>query len=86
MWYTCMYVLHMAKMIQLRHVPDELHRLLKARAALEGLSLSEYLLAEIRRSAERPTLRDLRARLQQRTPVVPDVSPAEVIRELRDQP
>ncbi len=44
------------------------------------------LLAEIRRSAERPTLRDLRARLQQRTPVVPDVSPAEVIRELRDQP
>jgi plasmid stability protein len=81
-----MYVLHMAKMIQLRNVPDELHRLLKARAALEGLSLSEYLLAEIRRSAERPTLRELRARLQRRTPVVPEVSPAEVLRELRDQP
>jgi antitoxin FitA len=86
MWRTCMYVLHMAKMIQLRHVPDELHRLLKARAALEGVSLSEYLLAEIRRSAERPTLRELRERLHQRTPVVPDVSPAEVIRELRDRP
>jgi antitoxin FitA len=85
MWYTCMYVPHMAKMIQLRNVPDELHRLLKARAALEGLSLSEYLLAEIRRSAERPTLPELRKRLHQRTPVVPDVSPAEVLRELRDQ-
>ena len=81
-----MYVLHMAKMIQLRNVPDELHRLLKARAALEGLSLSEYLLAEIRRSAERPTLRELRERLHQRTPVMPAVPPAEVIRERRDQP
>ena len=81
-----MYVLYMAKMIQLRNVPDELHRLLKARAALEGMSLSQYLLAEIRRSAERPTLHELQARLHQRTPVEPDVSPAEVIRALRDQP
>jgi antitoxin FitA len=81
-----MHVLCMAKMIQIRNVPDELHRLLKARAALEGLSLSEYLLAEIRRSAERPTLRELRERLRQRMPVAPDVSPAEVIREQRDQP
>ena len=79
--YACM-----AKMIQLRNLPDELHRLLKARAALEGLSLSEYLLAEIRRSAERPTLRELRERLHQRTSVVPDVSPAQVLRERRDQP
>jgi hypothetical protein len=53
---------------------------------LEGLSLSEYLLAEIRRSAERPTLHELHARLRQRTPVTPDVPPAEVIRALRDQP
>jgi hypothetical protein len=86
MWYTCMCVPHMAKMIQLRNVRDELHRLLKARAALEGLSLSEYLLREIRHSAERPTPHELRARLHPRSPVVPDVSPAEVIRELRDQP
>ena len=46
----------MPKMIQLRHVPDGLHRKLKARAALEGLSLSDYLLQEVRRVAERPTL------------------------------
>jgi antitoxin FitA len=76
----------MAKMIQIRNVPDELHRLLKARAAFEGLSLSDYLLAEIRRSAERPTLHELQERLHRRTPVVPDVSPAELIRALRDQP
>jgi plasmid stability protein len=73
-------------MIQLRNVPDELHRRLKARAALEGVSLSEYLLPEIRRSAERPTLRELCEQLHQRTPVVPEVSPAKIIRELRDQP
>ncbi len=76
----------MSKMIQLRNVPDDLHRLLKARAALEGMSLSDYLLAEIRRSAERLTLRELRQRLHQRTRVSPNVSPAEVIRERRDQP
>jgi plasmid stability protein len=76
----------MAKMIQIRNVPDELHRLLKARASSKGLSLSEYLLAEIRRSAERPTLHELQARLHQRSPVTPDVPPAEVIRALRDQP
>jgi plasmid stability protein len=48
--------MHVPKMIQLRQVPDDLHRKLKARAALEGLSLSDYLLAEIRRTAERPTV------------------------------
>ena len=59
----------MPRMIQLRHVPDDLHRTLKARAALAGMSLSDYLLAEIRRAAERPTLDELRARVRQRAPV-----------------
>jgi plasmid stability protein len=76
----------MAKMIQIRNVPDDLHRLLKARAALEGMSLSDYLLAELRRSAERPTGRELRQRLHRRTPVAPEVPPADVVRELRDRP
>jgi antitoxin FitA len=70
----------MPKMIQLRHVPDELHRKLKARAALEGLSLSDYLLQEVRRVAERPTLAELRDRLAQRTAVTPRVSPAKAVR------
>ncbi len=43
-------------MIQIRNVPDALHRRLKSRAALAGMSLSDYLLGEIRSVAERPTL------------------------------
>lgn len=74
----------MSKMIQVRNVPDSLHRKLKARAALEGKSLSEYLLAELRRGAERPTLAELRERLQGRASSSPSVSPADAVREERD--
>ena len=74
----------MSKMIQLRNVPDALHRKLKSRAALEGLSLSEYLIGEVRRAAERPSLSELRQRLAQRTTVTPEVSPAETVRAERD--
>jgi plasmid stability protein len=70
-------------MIQVRHVPDDLHRRLKARAALLGLSLSDYLLQEVRRVADRPTLAELRARLAQREPVVPKVAPARAVRAHR---
>lgn len=73
----------MSKMIQLRNVPDMLHRKLKARAATEGLSLSEYLLSHIREFAEHPTLLELRERIRQREPVEVDVSPADVLREER---
>lgn len=74
----------MSKMVQLRHVPDDLHRQLKARAALAGLSLSDYLLQEVRRVAERPTIAELRSRLAQRTSVHPRVSPAKAVRTERD--
>jgi plasmid stability protein len=74
----------MSKMIQIRNVPDTLHRRLKARSAMAGMSLSDYLLAEIRRLAELPTMEELRARLQERTPVEPTESPAEAIRAERD--
>jgi hypothetical protein len=73
----------MSKMIQLRHVPDELHRTLKIRAALEGLTLSDYLLKEVRRIAERPTLEDLRRRLEQRPRVVTRLRPAQAVRAER---
>jgi plasmid stability protein len=85
MFITCIYGVHMSKMIQLRHVPDDLHRQLKARAALQGVSLSDYLLEEIRRVAERPTLSDLRHRLSQRAPVRTRVSPAKAVREERER-
>jgi len=52
------YVTRMSSMIQIRNVPPDLHRKMKARAALEGKSLSEYLLAELRRLAELPTRRN----------------------------
>lgn len=72
-------------MIQLRHVPDDLHRKLKVRAALAGMSLSEYLLQEVHRVAERPTLDELRQRLAGRAPVRPRVPPARAVRAERDR-
>jgi plasmid stability protein len=71
-------------MIQIRNVPDALHRRLKSRAALAGMSLSDYLLSGIREMAERPTLEELRARLERRSAVTPTVPPAEAIRAQRD--
>lgn len=75
----------MSVMIQIRNVPTPLHRRLKARAALAGMSLSDYLLNEIRRVAERPTLEELRARLERLPRADVDVPPAEVIRAERDR-
>jgi plasmid stability protein len=74
----------MSVMIQIRNVPDDLHRTVKARAAKAGLSLSDYLLNSIRREAERPTMEDLYARLLTREPVKLDIDIAELIREDRD--
>jgi len=74
----------MSKMIQLRNVPDALHRTLKARAALAGMSLSDYLLAEIKEIAERPTLAELRERLHQRIPVSAELDTARMVREERE--
>lgn len=86
MWITCFYVLHMTSMIQIRNVPDTLHRKLKSRAALAGMSLSDYLLSEIRVVAERPTTDELRAQLQRRSAVTPSLQPAEAVRAERDRP
>lgn len=74
----------MSKMIQLRNVPDALHRTLKARAAMAGMSLSDYLLAEIREIAERPTLGELRARLHKREPVTVQLDTARLVQEERN--
>jgi plasmid stability protein len=74
----------MSVMIQIRNVPDALHRQLKSRAALAGMSLSDYLLNEIRRVAERPTLDELRARLDRRTRITPSITPTEAIRAERE--
>jgi plasmid stability protein len=71
-------------MIQIRNVPDALHRRLKSRAALAGMSLSDYLLSEIRWVAERPTIDELRARLESRSAMTLSVDSAEAVRAERD--
>ena len=73
----------MSKMIQLRNVPDTLHRALKARAAMAGMSLSDYLLGEIKEIAERPTLSELRERLHRREPISVKIDTARLVREER---
>ena len=82
---TCNYSNHMSTMIQIRNVPEALHRRLKSRAALAGMSLSDFLLNEIRDVAERPTADELRARLKRLTRVTPSVSPVEAVRIERDR-
>lgn len=71
-------------MIQIRNVPDDLHRRLKSRAAMAGMSLSDYLLGEIKEISERPTLEELRERLHQRKPVSADIDTAVLVREERE--
>ena len=72
-------------MIQIRNVPEVLHRRLKSRAALEGLSLSDFLLKEIEQVAERPTIKELVERLATRAPVHYKISPAQILREERNR-
>ena len=84
MLYACNYAYNMSKMIQLRNVPDPLHRKLKARAALAGMSLSDYVVSEIRLLAERPTREEMLERLSSRTKVEPRPSPAQAIRKERE--
>jgi len=74
----------MSVMIQIRNVPDTLHRRLKSRAALAGMSLSDYLLQQIRDAAERPTVDELRARLARRSTVTLSVDTADAVRAERN--
>lgn len=62
--------------LQIRHVPEDLSRVLKTRAAAAGQSLSEYALAELRRSAARPTITELTERIRQRGGPVTGLPPA----------
>jgi plasmid stability protein len=75
----------MSVMVQIRNVPDETHRKLKARAALSGMSISEYLLREVERSLERPTREELLARLRSRQRVEPSEPIATMVAAERGQ-
>ena len=74
----------MSKMIQIRNVPEPLHRKLKVRAAQAGMTLSDYLLHELRDFASRPTPEEFRERLRSRSPIEPSVPVAQVVREERE--
>ena len=80
---TCIHALHMATMIQIRNVPDEIHRTLKARAARAGLSLSDYLLHELNDLATRPTPEEMRERLGRRSRVMEGEASADAVRAER---
>ena len=74
----------MPKMVQIRNVPDALHRKLKSRAADSGHTLSDFLLAELERLAARPTRDEMLTRLHSRRRVTLKTPAAVVIREERD--
>lgn len=74
----------MAKMIQIRHVPDALHRRLRARAALAGMSLSDYLRRELEVAAERLTPAEIRERLMTLEPARVSERPADAVRTERE--
>ena len=78
-----MHAQHMSKMIQIRNVPDEVHQALKIRATKAGMSLSEYLLRELTKLADKPSLEDVLERIRQQEPVELDEDTAVTIRKLR---
>jgi len=71
-------------MVQIRNVPSELHRRLKARAAMEGLSMSDYVLREMRKALERPARQEVLERLRAQPVRRLRPSAAQVIRTERD--
>ena len=82
---TCLYVGNMpTKMIQVRDVPEQLHSTLKARAAGEGMSLSDFIKRELEHIAERPTMREWIEMMRRVKPISTKRSGAQIIRELRD--
>ena len=71
-------------MVQIRNVPEEFHRRLKARAATEGMSMSDYILREVGKALDRPTRQEVLARLRGPAPRKLRRKPAAIIREERD--
>ena len=81
---TCNNVDDMSKMIQLRHVPDAIHRKLKARAAMKGMSLSDYLVREVTQLTEQPTMQEVLSEIRKLSPVEWREPVVETIRRMRE--
>jgi plasmid stability protein len=74
----------MLTMIQIRNVPADLHRQAKAKAALAGVTLSDFAMEALRRAVEQPTMAEIAARIRQLEPVDSRPPAAELVREERD--
>ncbi len=74
----------MSTMIQIRNVPDDIHRAAKARAAMEGITLSDFALAALRDAVSRPTVAEITARVQMLEPVEDAPAAADLVRAERD--
>jgi plasmid stability protein len=81
---ACAHAISMSRMVQIRNVPDTLHRKLKVRAAHAGQTLSDYLLAELERLAARPTREEMLARIHSRKRITLKTPAATVIRGERE--
>lgn len=84
MCYACFNVQRMSVMVQIRNMPDDMHRVLKSRAAAQGVSLSDYLIQELRKSAEVPTIKEWLERVRSRDPVDTGISMEDAVRAERD--
>ncbi|MCY3837892.1 MAG: hypothetical protein OXH09_04465 [Gammaproteobacteria bacterium] len=71
-------------MIQIRNVPDALHRQIKARAALEGVSMSLYILRQVERALARPSRRELVEAVRRQAAIGLDPPPAEIVQNERN--
>lgn len=74
----------MSKMVQIRNVPDAMHRKLKARAAIAGLALSDYVRLELQRVLEKPTREELLERLAKSSAIALRPTAAQLVRAERD--
>jgi hypothetical protein len=72
------------KTIQIRNVPDDVHRELRTRAAAAGVSLSDFVLEELERVARRPAVSDLLRRARSRVGGVKTGAIVEAVRSGRD--
>ncbi len=80
----CKHVVSMSTMIQIRNVPEEVHRAAKARAALEGRTLSDFALAALQKAVARPTVDEISARVRLLEPIEGAPPAADLVRAERD--
>jgi antitoxin FitA len=82
---TCVNVQHMSRMIQVRNVPDEVHQMLKVRAAAEGISLSDYVKRDLEELAQQATIEEVAVRARGRGSSIRTESILTDLRQVREE-